>query len=352
MSKHIWRLLPYFILFNLVNVFAGVTNPDISAIGQVFGTYTNDTLVQTQNKLALTLGETELNLDAALNPYFKGAFVLAIDGEGGIEVEEAYAAMVRGLPFNLALKAGKYRLNFGKLNQAHPHAYPFLRSPRVLSPEVAKLLPGEESFNDIAMEASALVPVMENWAVTISADALEGNSFHPGETAISHAGLAHASNSILAGPATLDLGMSFTRGENNVTFNTQTSLCGIDAKMKIAGSPVYTLTVGSEYLYKLSETADSDGVKSRDDRYGFYIYADNRIFSRYNAGLLYEQYQNPDSHTAIDRAIKPFIGFAVLEESTLVRASWEYFMSANSQKTNTVELQFLFSMGPHKAHQF
>ncbi len=54
----------------------------------------------------------------------------------------------------------------------------------------------------------------------------------------------------------------------------------------------------------------------------------------------------------IDHAIKPFVGFAVLEESTVLRASYEYFFSENSQKTNTVELQLLFSMGPHKAHQF
>jgi hypothetical protein len=347
-----WHSLPYFMALFLTEVFAGVTNPDISAIGQLFGTYTDDTLVKTHDKGTLTLGETEINLDAALNPYFKGAFVLSIDGNGGISVEEAYAAMVRGLPFNLALKAGKYRLNFGKLNQTHPHAYPFLRTPRVLSADRAKLLPGEESFNDVAVEASALIPIVGSWVITPSADFLEGASFHPEEPAIAHAWLVHVANSFFAGPAACDIGASVTRGTTNVAENTTTLVWGLDAKTKITGSSLYSLTVGSEYLYKSSEIADTVGAKSRDDRYGFYVYADNRFFTRYNAGVLYEQYQNPGDRTAIDRAIKPFVGFSVLEESTLIRASYEYFISAKSQKTTTVEVQLLFSMGPHKAHQF
>jgi hypothetical protein len=352
MLKHLGHLLPYLIMFFSLPAYAGVTNPDISAIGQVYGAYTDDSCAQTHDKFALALGETEINLDAALNPYFKGAFVLSVDETGGIEVEEAYATMVRGLPLNLALKAGKSRLNFGKLNQAHPHAYPFIRTPRVLAPDAAKLLPGEESFNDIAVEASALIPVIGSWAIMISGDALEGGAFHPDEPAIAHAWLAHVSNSFFAGPAACDLGASITQGKNNVAANAKTTVFGLDAKVKITGSPLYTLTVGSEYLYKSSEIADLSGAKSRDDRYGFYVYANNQFFTRYNAGALFEQYQNPYDRRAIDRAIKPFVGFSVLEESTLLRASYEYFISANSQKNSTVELQLLFCMGPHKAHQF
>jgi hypothetical protein len=352
MLKQRWFFLPYLILFFWINSYSGITNPDISVIGQIFGTYTDDTLVQAHDKATLILGETELSFDAALNPYFKGAFVLSIDSKGGIDVEEAYAVMVRGLPLNLALKAGKYRLNFGKLNQAHPHAYPFLRPPRVLTPDAAKLLPGEESFNDIALEASALIPVVGSWVIIASGGVLEGGSFHPEEPAIAHAWLAHVSNSFFAGPAACDIGASFTQGTNSVVANTKTMVLGVDAKTKITWSPMYALTVGGEYLFKSSEIVDSAGAKSRDDRYGFYVYANTQFFTRYNAGVLFEQYRNPDDRTAIDRAIKPFVGFSVLEESTLLRASYEYFISANSQKNSTVELQLLFSMGPHKAHQF
>jgi len=72
-------------------------------------------------------------LDAALNPYLTGAFVLSL-GTKSIEIEEAYASVIRGLPLNLGLKAGKYRLGFGRLNPMHPHAYPFISTPRVMDP--------------------------------------------------------------------------------------------------------------------------------------------------------------------------------------------------------------------------
>jgi hypothetical protein len=352
MLKYVRPLLPYLMVLLSQHSFSGVVNPDISAIGQVYGTYTNDTLAGHHDKMALSLGEAELNLDAALNPYFKGAFVLSVDGEGDVEVEEAYAAMVKGLPLNLALKAGKYRLNFGKLNQTHPHAYPFLRTPRVLAPDGAGLLPGEESFNDVAVEASTLIPVVGSWTITPSADFLEGQAFHPDESAIAYGWLAHVANSFFVGSAACDVGISMTQGTNSAAAGTKTLVAGIDAKTKVTGSAVYTLTVGSECLYKSSETADTTGVKSRDDRYGFFVYADNKIFTRFNAGVLYEQYQDPDDRSAVDRAIKPFAGFAVLEESTMLRASCEYFISAHSQNITTIELQLLFSMGPHKAHRF
>jgi hypothetical protein len=334
---------------------AGVVNPDISAIGQVLGAYTDDTLAEAalqSKKMSLSLGETELNLDAALNPYFKGAFVVSIDDNGGADVEEAYASMVRGLPLNLALKVGKYRLNFGKLNQAHPHAYPFIRTPRVLSPGVAQLLPGEESFSDIALEASTLISVIGSWAMILSADFLEGKAFHPEERATAHGWLAHLSNTFGIGQAAFDVGASATQGVNNIEFTTKTFVIGLDAKAKIVPSCVYSLTIGAEFLDKASKLADTNGQQSRDDRYGFYIYANNSFFTRYNAGLLYEQYQNPVKSEVIDRVIKPFMGFAVLEESTVLRASYEYFFAGKSKGANTIEVQLLFSMGPHKAHQF
>ncbi len=330
---------------------AGVSNPDLRAIGQAFGTYTDNTLAEAHKKFALTLGETEIDLNAALNPYFIGAFVLAIDGDGGIEMEEAYASMLRGLPLNLAIKVGKYRLNFGKLNQVHPHAYPFIRTPRVLAPEVARLLPGVESFNDIAAEISSLIPVFGNWATTPSADFLEGRSFHPDEAAIAHGWLSHISNTFSTGHALFDIGVSITQGINNVETNSKTTVLGFDAKMEIIASSVNTLTIGSELLYKNANITDTAGQISGDKRYGFYAYINNQFYSRFNAGLLYEQYENQDKHNSTDRSVKPFAGIAIFEESTVLRASYEYFISGDNLKTSTVEVQLLFSMGPHKEHQ-
>lgn len=330
---------------------ASVSHPDLKAIGQVFGTYTDDTLAEAYKKFAMTLGETEIDLNATLNPYFIGAFVLTIDGDGGIEMEEAYASMIHGLPLNLTLKIGKYRLNFGKLNQIHPHAYPFIRTPRVLAPEIAQLLPGVESFNDIAAEISTLIPVFGNWIIVPSADFLEGRSFHPDEAAIRHGWLAHVSNTFSTGPALFDIGASVTQGINNVETNNKTTIFGFDAKTEIIVTSAYTLTIGSELLYKNANITDTAGQISSNRRYGIYAYVNNHFHSRFNAGLLYERYENPGNHSSTDRSVKSFTGFEIFEESTVIRASYEYFFSGDNLETNTFEVQLLFSMGKHKEHQ-
>ena len=350
--KGLWCIL-FFLIFCILKatINAGVVNPDISAIGQVFGTYTDDSLSRSSKKPALSLGEAELVLDAALNPYFMGAFVFSI-GDGGIDVEEAYATMVRGLPLNLALKAGKFRLDFGKLNQAHPHSYPFIRTPRVLDPTIANLLPGTESFDEVAVQASTLYPITDSWSMMLSADALQGSSFHPDSREAAPAWLSHFSNSFIIDPAAVDIGVSATRGLNDITHNTFTTVIGADAKAKIPFSPLVILTIAGEGIYKLANRPDSSGAINQDKRYGFYAYANTQYHTRYNAGILYEHYQSPADKTVLARALKPFIGFSVLEESTLLRLSYEYFVAGASKKNTTVELQFLFSMGPHKAHQF
>ncbi|OGS35729.1 MAG: hypothetical protein A2293_04005 [Elusimicrobia bacterium RIFOXYB2_FULL_49_7] len=90
---------------------AGVANPNISAIGQLSGAYTENPASVSSKQPTLELGEMELVLDAALNPYFNGAFVLSVAPDG-VEIEEVYTSI--------------------------PHAYPFIRTPRVMDPSIAR----------------------------------------------------------------------------------------------------------------------------------------------------------------------------------------------------------------------
>jgi hypothetical protein len=352
MAKNTWRLLPFVLLIHAFCAYGGVTNPDISAIGQVIGKYTDDTASAFPKKPTLELGEVEIMLDAALNPYLTGAFVLSL-GTKSIEIEEAYASVIRGLPLNLGLKAGKYRLGFGRLNPMHPHAYPFISTPRVMDPGIAKLLPGDESFNDVAVQASTLIPVAGSYAISISADLLQGDSFHPDTVTANFGGLARLVNSfVVADVAPSEIGFSLTQGTNDPRQGTKTLVAGADVKTKLTLSPIVNAIVQGEVLYKNTGHKDSLGVFTTESRMGFYAFADFRFQAHYNAGILYEQYQSPLNAAQTDRGIKPFVGFAVLEESTIVRLAYEYFMPPAAKASNTVELQFLYSMGPHKAHLF
>ena len=61
-------LLLISLLLLFIKSYSGVTNPDISAIGQVIGKYTDDSASGLAKKPSLELGEVEMMLDAALNP--------------------------------------------------------------------------------------------------------------------------------------------------------------------------------------------------------------------------------------------------------------------------------------------
>ena len=352
MLQYLRRYLLVLFLLASGKTFGGVTNPDISAIGQVSLAYTDDSASPSPEKPTIGLGEVELVLDAALNPYLNGTFVFSI-AEKGFEIEETYASVIRGLPFGIGLKAGKYRCGFGKINPAHPHAYPFIRTPRVMDPAAAQLLPGEESFNEVGVQGSELIAVSDNFATTISVDLLQGNSFHPDTSTADFGWLARVANSFLVGDkAPSEIGISLTQGTNDPAAKTKSLVAGGDLKTKVALSTIVTATLQGEMIYKAAAHSDSLHIVSHENRWGFYAFTDFHFVNHYNAGILYEQYQSPQDGKQIDRGIKPFIGFNLLEESTILRLAYEYFMPHQGRAVNSVELQFLYSMGPHKAHRF
>ncbi len=327
---------------------AGVANPDISVIGQLLYKYHDDRTAEGARRPTLDLGETELVFDASLNPYAKGTFVFTA-GEDGAGVEEAYLDVIKGLPDGLALRGGKYRQGFGKLNPVHPHAYPFIEAPRVL----AAMLPGEDGFNDVGTRVSYFLPV--GWASELSADFLKGGAFHPDETKPAAGGAAHWNNSLVLGETVpLDIGFSAAQGKNSVQWGKRTAVYGADIKTKIPLTNFTNLTLQGEYFYNHSDVVvdTTTGVSRRMGRQGFYAFADLKFAQRWNAGVIYDQYASAGNEHRTDRAVKVFAGFSLLEETTLLRLSAEHFKPENSPAVRTMMLQVLFSMGPHKAHQF
>jgi len=345
-----------FIFFLLLFIFlvpeianAGVINPDISVIGQLISNRTDDAKSADANKNTLNLGETEIQFESYLNPYSRGTFVLTID-TGGLTVEEAYINIFKGLPDGLAVKAGKYRVGFGKLNPQHPHDYSSITAPRV----IAAMLPGDDGYNETGAQASYMFPTPGSWASILSADVLNGSSWHPDEPQTATGWVARWANSFLLNDTPLDIGFSATEGTNNVTWNRKTDVYGFDVKTKIPFNSITRLTLQGEYFYNDSDvvTSTTTGSFNRTGRQGFYALFDLKFAQQWNAGVIYDQYNPADNSNLTDSAIKGFLGFSFLEESTLLRLAYEQFMPQGSPVVNTVTLQLLFSMGPHKAHQF
>ena len=83
-----------------------------------------------------TIPNTEITLDGAVDPYFKGfatiLFKLNPEGETDVELEEAYA-LTTSLPANLQLKVGQFFAEFGRQNAQHPHSWAFVDQPLALN---------------------------------------------------------------------------------------------------------------------------------------------------------------------------------------------------------------------------
>jgi hypothetical protein len=354
---------------------AGVVNPNISVVGQPSTVWTDAAGDPAAKRVSLDPGETEFVFDDYLNPYARGIFVVSLSEEGA-EVEEGYFTLLRGLPAGLALKGGKYRVGFGKLNPQHPHAVPFAEPFRVL-----KYLPGDEAFNETGFQLSARLPTAGDWAITASGDVLKGDTFRlerPDSGAPNDPYLADGDRSEEPRPAVvgrvsafgqigdrsgIELGVSATKGTNNVAAATRTTVIGGDVKLKYWTSPNAYVVVQGEGLHLKREDAGWDEVaaaytKDAVKKNGGYLYADYNFKIRYNLGASFERYQDPDVDVW-NQAIGVFAGLALMEETTAFRLDWNHLapgtaagVSPSPDAVNTVTLRIIYSMGPHKAHQF
>ena len=364
-------------LLGIPSARAGVVNPDISLIGQPSIRWTNDSSSVARKRPQFQLGETELVLDAALNPYAHGTVVFTFS-DGNADVEEAYFAMTRGLPIGLALKGGKYRVPFGKLNPAHPHTYAFADRFRVL----AAYLPGEDGYADTGIELSERIPAPGDLALTASADWLSGDPFRRDREPLASndpiftttagdrageprpAGLGRLSAFVPMGDRSgVELGADVLQGTNDVAAAARTTLWGADAKLKLWTAATSYLLVQSEYLHLDRDEAGWDSVRAvyvRDPlrRSGAYVFADYAFATRYDAGVSFETFERPTAEGERDQAVGAFAGLALLEESTVFRAGWERFLPGatgggpDPKAIDTLTLRVIYSMGPHKAHQF
>lgn len=364
----------------LAPIARAVVNPDLSVIGQPFMRWTDDPADPARKRVTLDVGETELIFDAALNPYARGTFIASL-AEDGIELEEGYFLLTRGLPWGLSIKGGKYRAPFGRLNPAHPHTYPFADRFQVL----AAYLPGEESFAETGVELSKLIGLPNDIAITASADWLHGNSFRieraPGEASNDPLAADPGNGDLQEEPrpgglgrlagfipfddrSGIELGVSGTTGTNNAAAATRTTVLGGDVKLKYWTGANSYLVLQGEVLSLEREIADWDSslasyTSSRVSPFGGYLFADYNFSPRWNTGASYERWQDPTPDETWNHSFGAFAGLSLMEETTAFRVDWRATRPGRSSGAiddpdtiHTVTVRVLFSMGPHKAHAF
>jgi hypothetical protein len=111
--------------------------------------------------------EAELSFSATVDPYFDAAAYISIDGDGNVDLEEAYF-QTRALPWGLQVKGGKFLSDFGYINRQHPHQWAFVDQ----NLPYLNLL-GDHGLQDTGLQLT-WVPDLPFYAL-IGGEALQGN---------------------------------------------------------------------------------------------------------------------------------------------------------------------------------
>ncbi|MDR1196433.1 MAG: TonB-dependent receptor [Endomicrobium sp.] len=350
---------------------------DFSVTGSLLAIMDDVSGSRNRGKAVLSLGELELMMEANLNPYASATVVLGLHDQEAvhdehhgddhehpaIEIEEAYISIFQNLPVDrLALKAGKYRVGYGRLNKEHPHVYPFISMPKI----IGNFLPGEhEGYKDLGAEISYMIPSFFGGASLASFNILSGEQFHPAHpenhVKSEYAYMLRLNNSFLiAQKHPFEIGFSYLRNTSSIEYEKYGNLYGFDIKTKFDLSPSFSLLLQGEAfinngtLVTVTENpVPPDTIDFYDDnRYGFYAFANAYLGKRWNMGFVYDQYQRQYDKSKTDFTGKVFAGYSLLEETTVLRFSFERYFPEDEEIVNTFMLQISFAMGPHKAHQF
>ncbi len=312
--------------------------------------------------------ELELAIQAYLNPFAHGDVILTVPGpdveNAKLGIEEAYASVLRGLPLDLNMRIGKYRVEFGKLNMVHPHAWPFITQPL----EQGRFL-GGDGLNDLGISASILLPTGDIYS-KLTVDLLRGLSIGgaAGIPDTTGAKPYYATSSRLMGFFTLsdfsdmEAGLSMLTGIHDPYTHDRFWYLNGDVKYKYRPSSYTSLTLQAEYLYNTrtltvapAPGAAGAATSSSINTAGLYAYADYQFFKIFDTGLRYDWSQTPYTTTDKARGVSIWFGYYPVEETLGLRFEYQHTMTdtpAGSQAVNLLALQVLFSMGPHKAHPF
>ncbi len=390
MSKYIYTLIITIIIFQTGFSQSNI-NPDISLIG-TFNTLMNfNNGSPDKGKLIFETPQMELFVESYLNPFARAAGNIAYEG-GEFSVEELFANIVRGLPLDMQIKAGKFLVGFGKLNTVHPHAWPFLDRPLF-----QQIYFSPDGFNDIGFDFSFILPteafyssidlgIFKGDGIARAEDPsasdfneVRGNTpifvgrlgsfFSVGDFSNFEAGL-DASYGV---HSKLDINSS---GSGQLTKSLTYNYAGVDFKYKYKPDKYTSLTIQGEGILNHRQVLRKEDVSVNQvndiiktiNTPGAFIYFDYVFNMKYSFGLKYDftygiigddpaynTLSNDDQNKT--QAISSWIGYYPVEETLAIRLGFQhmYFSLANSlsvEPNNTVTLQLLFSLGPHKAHPF
>ena len=328
-------------------------NPDISVIGDFIGAAGGNTsppMATLQPFPSLEMHESELGLQAIIDPYARGDFFLSF-GEEGVELEEGYITFT-ALPAGFVAKVGKMRSAFGKVNTLHNHVLPWVDRPLVTT----NLVGGEDGIDDAGFSLQRILPAPKGIFLEATGQVFRGDSadvFQQQQrsdvSTVEHLrGYKDITES-----TNLDVGLSYARGHNDGTqflpgdFITQ--LYGVDAtvRWKPLRRSIYHSFIGrSELIWSQRQQFP------REQRsFGYYVSGDYQWGRRWFTGGRFDWSDRSRFDNLTDKGFAATLTYWPSEFSQ-VRGEYRFTRYAESRDSNELLMQLIFSLGAHGAHPF
>jgi len=340
-------------------------NPAITAFLDMGGSLSTDDDNKARNRF--TLREAELDFRAAVTPRADGVLVIAIGEEikdpfGDVEtdwefeLEEGYLD-VHTLPWDLALRAGKFRSAFGRNNLLHTHDL-----PQVTRPLAVQAFLGPEGLSTVGASLSWLVPnpwdqYLELAAQVVNADGGSESPILDGPGAANPAVLSHLKLfRDIGDTGSLELGTSFLYS-------------------RASGDRDDGYTVGADltYLWRDPAAADSRSLLfqgelfwsdsdfetgNRDNYWGFYAFGQYQFSQNWYAGIRgdYTDLPNVEARRSSDSdwGISSYLTW-YLAEALRLRLEYQHLESdvvGRDDSEDAILLNVTFYIGAHPPHPY
>lgn len=348
----------------------------------------------------LAVRELELTLGHDVDPFTRLDATLSFSDFEEASLEEAYLTYM-GLPYELVLRAGRYKPKVGKAAAIHPDQLDTVDEPLV----VQRYL-GVEGYTKTGAELARFLPQFaDSLTQELTLGVVEGGSGEGGqmfgETRRRPTYYAHLKNYWeLGDTSSLELGATYLRGSRDEDAKDEVNALGLDFTLTHFVTPVNKLKLQSELYYQhrdetlvfdnpsvgdfaialandLGQLTDNVGAIVNGDtpeygpldsvgaataglfsRYnanplGYYALLDYRLSPRFGVGARYD-YVEPVTYLPYegkdpDQAVSAYLTFYQSEFARL-RMQYQYFDSGTGEEDNRFFLQGTYAIGIHK-HQ-
>lgn len=321
-------------------------NPSISVIGNFLAAAGRNPVENLPN---LSLRESEVGLQAIVDPYARADFFLSFNGDQ-VDVEEGYLTFT-SLPGQFLAKVGRMRVQFGKVNTLHLHVLPWPDEPL---PNV-NLLGGEEGWIGDGISISHLVPMPADLFGELTVQVFRGDSGelfsapHRSDVAWNAHYRAYGD---LSESSNLELGFSAGEGPNATSTDAitrRTRLEAIDGTFR--WKPLRQGNYRSASIRGELFRSRQDQPGGRQTARGWFLSAEYQLAKRWYAGARVDSSDHADDATQRDTGQAAMLTFWPSEFSQL-RGELRRRKYAGGITATEALLQLQFAIGAHGAHPF